>query len=147
MEAKIRHLEMVRSAIDGASGNSLRIKGFAMLLLAGAIALVLRDGTDSTTGMIPLPIAVVLLVIVAILGLLDYHFTRQSDLFKILYNEAKTVSEGNVDFSMGTEKYGEQLGRRYKDYLPIPVIAAVILHVSIALVVILGILPPVWLII
>ena len=85
MEAKIRHLEMIRSAIDSASGNSLRIKGFAMLLLAGAMALALRDGMEPVSGMIPLPIAVVLLVIVAILGLLDYHFTRQSDLFKILY--------------------------------------------------------------
>ena len=146
MEAKIRHLEMIQSAIDGASGNSLRIKGFAMLLLAGAMALVLRDGMNAVAGMIPLPIAVVLLVIVAILGLLDYHFTCQSDLYRILYNEAMTASEGNVNFSIDTEQYGVELDRRYKDYPPIPVIATVILHVSIALVVILGTLPPVWLI-
>ena len=81
MEAKVRHLEMIRGAISEAAGNSLRIKGFAMLLLAGTIALMLRDGASTFT--IPVHLALILILIVAILGLLDFYFIRQSDLFRI----------------------------------------------------------------
>ena len=136
---------MIQGAIDGASNNSLRIKGFAMLLLAGTIAFAMRDGLDPSAGLIPLPIALVLLIAAVSIGLLDYYFVRQSDLFGILYNDVMRHSEGNVDFSMDTRLYDEVLSSRYEASAPIPLIATIFLHVSVALVVILATLPPVWL--
>ena len=145
MEAKIRYLEMIQGAIDRASDNSLRIKGFAMLLLAGTIAFAVREGSDPSAGLIPLPIALVLLIAAVSIGILDFYFVRQSDLFGILYNDAMRHSEGNVDFSMDTRPHDEVLSRRYEAATPIPLMATIFLHVSVALVVILATLPPVWL--
>ena len=133
-EAKIRHLEMIRNAIDGASGNSLRIKGFAMLLLAGTLALVLREGTG--VEIIPQPIAIVLLVIIAFLGLLDFYFIRQADLYKILYNEVRKLSGDEIDFSMEADKFSGYLNSQYNERLPFPIIASSVLHLNIALILI-----------
>ena len=132
---------MIRGAIDGASGNSLRIKGFAMLLLAGTMALVLRDSLDVSAGMIPLPIAVILWLIIAILGVLDYHFIRQSDLFRILYNEVRIRSEEDIDFSMDVAQYTDHLGRQYQESPSFQVWASVFLYFNIFLVVLAGTLP------
>ncbi len=134
MEPKIRHLEMIRRAIDGASDNSLRIKGFAMLLLAGAMALALR--VDVGVGVIPLPVAIVLLVIVVSLWLLDSFFIRQADLYSILYNEVQKLSHEEIDFSMEAKQYGDKLNSRYNEHLPFLVIASATLHVSIGLILI-----------
>ena len=139
-EAKIRHLEMIRHAIDGASGNSLRIKGFAMLLLAGALALTLREGASA----IPFPVGIILLVIIGFLGLLDYYFLREADLYRILYKAIMTRSQGNIDFSMETMQHINELDTLYKELTPFPVLATIILHGSIAIVVIFGTLPSVW---
>ncbi len=138
MEAKIRHLEMIQSAIDGASGNSLRIKGFAMLLLAGAMALLLRDGISVA---IPMPFAVILWLIIAILGVLDYHFIRQADLFRILYNEVRIRSEEDIDFSMDLAQYTDHLGLQYQESPSFQVWASVFLYFNIFLVVLAGTLP------
>ena len=117
-----------------ASDNSLRIKGFAMLLLAGTMALALRDST--ATDVIPLPIAIVLLVIVVFLGLLDFYFIRQSDLYRILYNEVRKLADNEIDFSMETGQYSENLNRQYNERLPFLIIASFVLHLNIALVLI-----------
>ena len=132
MEAKIRHLEMVRRAIDGAAGNSLRIKGFAMLLLAGTMALALRDNVS--VGVIPLPLALVLLVIVVSLWLLDFYFIRQADLYEILYNEVRKLSDDEITLSMEVEQYGDELNSRYNERLPFLVMASAALHLSIGLI-------------
>ena len=133
-EAKIRHLEMIRHAIDGASGNSLRIKGFAMLLLAGTLALALREG--ASVGIIPQPIAIVLLIIIAFIGLLDFYFIRQADLYGILYNEVRKLSEDEIDFSMEVDRYSDYLNSEYNERLPFPIIASSVLHLNIALILI-----------
>ena len=103
-----------------------------MLLLAGAMALALRDST--TTGVIPLPIAIVLLVIVVFLWLMDLYFIRQSDLYRILYNEVRKLSNDEINFSMEANQYSENLNSQYRERLPFLVIAAVILHLGIALI-------------
>ena len=138
-EAKIRHLEMIRNAIDGAAGNSLRIKGFAMLLLAGALALLLRDSSGG--GTIPLPMAVILWLIIIILGVLDLYFIRQADLFRILYNHVQTLSDDGVDFSMELEGYSAELERQYGEHPSFQLWASVFLYLNIFLIVLAGTLP------
>lgn len=134
MEAKIRHLEMIRAAISEAAGNSLRIKGFAMLLLAGSLALTLREGAGS----IALPIGIILILITVSLMFLDFYYTWQSDLFKMLYNEVQTRSEDDIDFLMEVDQYSRELYQRYKEVWPFPVVAAIYLYTFILMFLIFG---------
>ena len=142
MESKIRHLEMIMGAIDGASNNSLRIKGFAMLLLAGTLALTLRENVNASV--IPFHIGIVLIVVVGFLGLLDFYFIQESDLYKILYRAILTRSHGNIDFSMETVQYTDELDAFYRKVTPFPIVVTIILYGSIAIIVIFGTLPSIW---
>ena len=139
MEAKIRHLEMIRAAISEAAGNSLRIKGFAMLLLAGSLALTLREGAGAFP--LPFPLGAILILITAVLGLLDFHYIRQSDLFKILYNEVKERSENAIDFSMEVDQYSDRLYQHYKRVWSLPVAAVICLYIFIMVILLYGMLP------
>ena len=104
VEGKIRHLEMIQGAMRQSATDSLRIKGFAMLMLIGIVALLLRDGVR--TDAIPFLFGFVLMFIVVFLFLLDFYFIHQSDLFKILYNRVRVRPEDEIDFSMGAEQVG-----------------------------------------
>lgn len=123
MEAKIRHLEMIQAAITQSTGNSLRIKGFAMLLLVGAVALLLSG--DASGSAIPVYFGVVLMCLVIVLSILDYHFLREADLFRILYNQVQTQSDDTIDFSMDAAKYSKNLETQYTEYPPLPIVATV----------------------
>lgn len=138
MEAKIRHLEMIRSAISQATGNSLRIKGFAMLLLVGAVALLL--GGDGGGSAIPVYFGFVLLALVVALAILDYYFLREADLFRILYNQVKAQSENAIDFSMDTSKFIQELNAQYTEYPTLLIVATMFFYTCALLVVLLGIL-------
>ncbi len=133
-EAKIRHLEMIQGAMNRASDNSLRVKGFAMLLLAGTMALALREGASGSV--IPSPIAIVLLVIVVFLWLLDFYFIRQADLYRILYNEVRRLADDEIDFSMESGQYSEYLNSQYRERLPFLVTASSALHLGIAIIIV-----------
>lgn len=139
MEAKIRHLEMIRAAISEAAGNSLRIKGFAMLLLAGSLALTLREGVGVSGN--TLGIGTILILVTIVLGLLDFYYNRQSDLFKMLYNEVQTRDEDDTDFSMEVDQYSHELYQRYKEVWPFPVVAAIYLYIFIMMILVIGMLP------
>ena len=111
-----------------------------MLLLAGTLALTLRE--DATISVIPFHIGVILLVIVSFLGLLDFYFLRQSDLYKILYNETKVKSEGDIDFAMmEVEQYGSELDTFYRNNTPFPIMATVIFYGSIAIIMLFSTFP------
>ena len=140
MEAKIRHLEMIQGAVNRSSDNSLRIKGFAMLLLAGTLALLLRVSTDVNG--IPFLFGLLLILIVWFLFLLDIYFIRQADVYKILYNRVRSVPETEVDFSMEVSQFNAELNDYYKDYLPFPLIASGVIHICIIVMLIVGMLPP-----
>ena len=136
MEAKIRHLEMIQSAITQATGNSLRIKWFAMLLLVGAVALLL----SGDAGTIPVYFGFVLLALVVVLWVLDHHFLREADLFRILYNQVQTQSDDTIDFSMDTAKFIQELNAKYTEHPTLPIVATMFFYLCALLVVLLGIL-------
>ena len=148
MEPKIRHLEMIQTAMSRASDNSLRIKGFAMLLLAGTIAFLLRDsvsasnGMDTSTAIIPLPFALILGVFVAILLTIDAYFVRQSDAFRILYNRVRRRSESDIDFSMEWLRNKDDLPEPQSEELSLYIIATIAFYLIILAVLIIGVLPP-----
>ena len=126
MEAKIRHLEMIQAAITQATGNSLRIKGFAMLLLVGAVALLLSgDGGGSA---IPVRFGLVLTGLVVVLAILDYYFLREADLFRILYNQVKAQDESAIDFSMDTAKFRKELDTQYREHPTLPIVSTMVFY-------------------
>lgn len=136
MEAKIRHLEMIQGAISQSTGNSLRIKGFAMLLLVGAVALLLSgDGSA-----IPVYFGLVLLALVVVLWVLDQHFLMEADLFRILYNQVQAQSDNTIDFSMDTAKFIQELNVQYTERPKLPIVATMFFYLCGLLVVLLGIL-------
>ena len=139
MEPKIRHLEMIQTAMNRASDNSLRIKGFAMLLLAGALALLLRDGVSAVV--ISLHLAVFLWLVIVILGALDIYFIQQSDLYKILYNKVRARSEDDIDFDMQVGPYDNELNRQYEERPSFQLWASIFLYLSIFLIALAGTLP------
>lgn len=130
---------MIQRAINGASDNSLRIKGIAMLLFAGTIAFLLRG--DANVPAISLPLAIVLLITIFILWLLDFYFGRQADLFKLLYNKVRTLPEEDVDFSMDSEQHTQELDSQYSSNPPIPVVATGVFYTCASLTVIFAALP------
>ena len=140
MEPKIRHLEMIQRAINGASDNSLRIKGFAMLLLAGTVALLMRVGEGAAT--IPFLFGLLLILIVWFLFFLDIYFIRQADSYRILYNQIRIAPADDVDFSMEVSQFGEELNEYYRYFLPFPLIASGVIHICIIVMLIVGMLPP-----
>ena len=131
---------MIQSSVTGAANNSLRTEGFAILLLIGTVALLLRDGTR--TDAIPFLFGLVLILIVAFLFLLDFYFIRQSSLFKILYNKVRMCAEDEIDFSMEIERYGGELDKQYRESPPFQLIASGIIHLCIILLLFFGMLPP-----
>lgn len=139
MEAKIRHLEMIQAAITQATGNSLRIKGFAMLLLVGAVALLLSG--DAGGSAIPFHIGVILLLLVVVLALLDYYFLREADMFRILYNQVQTQSDNTIDFSMDAAKHSKNLETQYTEDPPLPIVATVCFYLCGFAVVFFGTFP------
>lgn len=140
MEAKIRHLEMIQDSVTREANNSLRVEGFTMLMLIGTVALLLWDSARTDT--IPFVFGIVLILIVAFLFLLDFYFIRQSGLFKILYNQARTLPEDEIDFSMEIEKYSEELDNQYKEFPPFQLVVSGFIHICIILLLFLGMLPP-----
>ena len=142
MEPKIRHLEMIQSTMSRASDNSLRIKGFAMLLLAGTLALALRDGISASV--IPLPIALILWVFVAILFSIDVYFIKQSNALRILYNQVQRRSADSIDFSMELTRYQHphDLQDRGSRDMSLYIIATSAFYLSILMVLMIGALAP-----
>lgn len=126
MEAKIRHLEMIQGAITQATGNSLRIKGFAMLLLVGAVALLLSGDAGGIA--IPVRFGLVLTGLVVVLAILDYYFLREADLFRILYNQVKAQDESAIDFAMDTAKFRKELDTQYAEHLPLPIVSTMVFY-------------------
>ena len=138
MEAKIRHLEMIQGAIASANGNSFRIKGFAMLLLAGTMAFALQGGDTQ----IPFIFALILWFIIGTLCFSDLYFIWQSDLFRLLYNDVCEKSENEINFSMDTTPHIDQLNATYEKRLSPQIWGTILLHNGISLMVLAGSLPP-----
>ena len=110
-----------------------------MLLLAGALALLLRDGVSAVV--ISLHLAVFLWLVIVILGALDIYFIQQSDLYKILYNKVRARSEDDIDFDMQVGPYDNELNRQYEERPSFQLWASIFLYLSIFLIALAGTLP------
>lgn len=92
MERKIKHLEFIQTNIERMSKNSFLIKGWGLTLVV-ALLTVAEKNTNARYVLIAYATTLVF-------WLLDGYFLSQERLFRALYNEIRTRSEENIDFSM-----------------------------------------------
>ena len=111
-----------------------------MLLLAGTLVLLLRN--DGSSIAIPFMFAIILILVVEFLFLLDFYYIRQTDLFRILYNQVRVQSEDEIDFSMEVDQLADELDEQYRRLLSFQLIASGVIHVCIIILLFLGMLPP-----
>lgn len=98
---KIQHLTMIQGIITRMADNSFKMKGWVITILA-ALAALSVDKTNIDylrIGMLP------------IIGFwyLDAFYLRQERLFRKLYDAVAKKEEENIDFSMNTQPYKDQV--------------------------------------
>ena len=95
MGNKQAHLEMIQGVINRMGGNSFLLKGWAVTLLAGLLALDISKPEDGCARIAYLPII--------LFWFLDSYFLYQERSFRKLYDAVRAKDEARVDFSMRRE--------------------------------------------
>lgn len=102
MENKRAHLEMIQGIVNRLSHNSFLLKGWSVVLVSAMLALAAKDARLLFVYLAYFPA-------IAFWGL-DGYFLHQEKLFRKLYDHVRGLQEGQVDFSMNTEKVRGQVG-------------------------------------
>ncbi len=92
MENRLKHLEMIQGIITRMASNSFVLKGWAVTLVVGIVALAGKDTDKAYFFIIYLPIIV-------FWGLDSYYLLKERQ-FRGLYNKVRELPTGNIDFSM-----------------------------------------------
>ena len=101
MEAKIAHLQMIQAVITRLAGNSFMIKGWSVTLVTALLALAAASTNVLFVYLTCFP--------VFIFWALDAYFVRQERLFRKLYNRVRGAKGEQVDFSMKTQPFEENV--------------------------------------
>jgi hypothetical protein len=101
MEDKRKHLELIQNVINRMAANSFFLKGWTVTLVSAIFVLSQKD-TDGAY------ILVAILPIVTF-WILDGFFLRQERLFRKLYDQVRTLSEDQIDFSMNTSDFNSSV--------------------------------------
>ena len=129
MEARVKHLEFVQSVINRLATDSFRMKGWAVVLVAALLILVLlaREGR--------IEFAYIGFVPVLVFWGLDGYFLWQERLFRDLYDQVRVLDEGDIDFSMDTNAFNRTwLGATFSITL-VPFYIALALSVGAAMII------------
>ena len=94
MDGKLKHLEMIQGVINRLASNSFRIKGWTVVLVAALVAVLAREGRIEFAHIALLP--------VLLFWGLDGYFLCQERRFRSLYDNVRSKSESEIDFSMNT---------------------------------------------
>jgi hypothetical protein len=94
MEAKIKHLEFIQASVNRMAGNSFLLKGWAVTLTGGLLALTFKEVDRRYLG-------VSALVLVLFWALDGYYLSRERR-FIYLYDLVRIKAEKEIDFSMHT---------------------------------------------
>jgi hypothetical protein len=92
MENKVAHLEMIQGVVNRLASNSFQVKSWSVVLVSALFALGARDAQPALVYIAFLPALV--------FWPLDGYFLWQERLFRRLYDRARMVSDGAVDFAM-----------------------------------------------
>lgn len=93
---KIKHLEMVQDVIKRMASNSFILKGWAVTLVAGIMALAEKD-TDKMYFLVAY-------IPIIIFWLLDSYYLLQERLYRKLYKKVCSTAENDIDFSLSATK-------------------------------------------
>jgi hypothetical protein len=102
MESKVKHLEFIQSAINRMAHNSFLLKGWAITLTGGLLALTFKE--------INRRYLYISLVVLAMFWLLDSYYLSRERRFIGLYDSVRKRSEGHIDFSMDISAFGGRWG-------------------------------------
>ena len=97
MENKRKHLEFIQTTISRMASNLFFLRGWTISLVAGLLALLVKEANHNYIFVIYLPIV--------IFWILDGYFLSQERLFRTLYNKVRKLNEKEIDFSMDTREY------------------------------------------
>lgn len=97
MDAKLKQLEFIQGIVNRLATDSLRLKGWTVVLLSALLVVLTREGRIETA-----PIALV--PIVFFWGL-DGYFLWQERLFRALYDHVRQLHESEIDFSMDVRPF------------------------------------------
>lgn len=133
-ENKIKHLEMVQDVIKRMASNSFILKGWAVTLVAGIMALAEKDADKMYFLVAYIPIIV--------FWLLDSYYLLQERLYRELYNKVRSTKENDIDFSLlATKKeFGEGRNTFWACfisptesffYLPLALVCAGVIYLTI----------------
>ncbi len=107
MERKLAHLEMVQAVVTRMASNSFQIKGWSVTLVAALFALAAVDDTNV--------IFVYLSCFPAMMfWVLDAYFLHQERLFRKLYDNVRTREESQINFSMSTAAFQQEVDGIWK---------------------------------
>jgi len=96
--SKIKHLEMLQSAISRMASNSFQVKAWCVTLVSALLALSAKDAHY---------MVIVAYLPVLMFWWLDAYFLRQERLFRELFDQVRTDGKEEADFSMKTLPKGE----------------------------------------
>ena len=103
MEAKLKHLEFIQTAIGRMATNSFLFKGWAITIATGLSAFGAADTKAAL-------LAIALVTTVMFWGLDGYYLWLERGFVK-LHTEVAAKDESEIDFAMAVDK--AQAGRRW----------------------------------
>lgn len=94
---KIKHLDYIHNTINRMSTNSFLVKGWAITIISALFIF-----SDNKMNERILAIAILAMII---FWYLNAYFLQQERKFRALFDEVRVLSEGEIDFSMSTDKF------------------------------------------
>ncbi|WP_235867287.1 hypothetical protein [Priestia abyssalis] len=97
-ENKIKHLEFIQNVITRMAQNSFLLKGWSVTIIVGIFAFANTKEMDAKYLLIAY-------IPVVCFWFLDGFFLHQERLFRKLYDDVRCKEEANIDYSMNTSPY------------------------------------------
>lgn len=97
MDSKLKHLEFIQTVINRMAGNSFLLKGWAITLVGGLLALSFKE--------LDCRYIFISLVVIFFFWLLDSFYLSRERLFICLYESVRTKKEDEIDFSLSIKSF------------------------------------------
>ena len=96
-EQKLKHLEFIQNAITKMGNNSFLIKGWLVTIISALYALAAKDANFNYV--------IITYIAIPVFWLMDAYFLSQERRYRALYDNVRTKTEIQIDFSMDTKIY------------------------------------------
>jgi len=100
MDAKLKHLEFIQNTINRMAGNSFFLKGWAVTIVGGLLALSFKE--------LNCLYVFISAFILLFFWVLDAYYLSRERLFVKLYDNVRKRKEHEVDFSMDTKEFARE---------------------------------------